>query len=100
MAGVAGGPKGLGAGPNGNDDDVNWLTDGTNPNRMRPLRSMMGHGGLNEIPSIANGAQFLDMFSITMGVFLRKNPAARLMVLGYRRCCTCGRLWSCSTTVR
>ena len=79
---VSGGGSGY-AGPNGNEDDVNWLTDGTNPNRMRPLRSMMGHGGLNEIPSIANGAQFLDVFSIRLGVFLRKNPAARLIVLGY-----------------
>ena len=44
MPGAAGsnGVDGGGAGPNGNDDDVNWLTDGTNPNRMRPLRSMMG----------------------------------------------------------
>jgi hypothetical protein len=68
-------------GSSGGDE---WLSSDSNPNRMKPIRSMLRKDNpLHEIPSITNAVSFIDVFSIRLGVFLRKHPIARLMMFGY-----------------
>jgi len=53
---------------------------------IRSIQSMMKDAvlhALDDIPSIKNTVGFLDTFSIRLGLFLRRYPAARLIVIAY-----------------
>eukprot|EP01135_Chromosphaera_perkinsii_P008726 Nk52_evm59s1444 gene=Nk52_evmTU59s1444 len=67
------------------DDSVIFMGDGQEDNQaqMQSISSIYsgtGYGNNRNVREVVNG---LDKFSIRVGVFLRRNPMARLFVIGY-----------------